>query len=438
MNSCYDQTIIMRFLFISVFLLTARLTFCQSASDYYKKADSLSKKKEFQKSAEAYSNALRIDPDPATSKYWNTACAWSLAGNTDSAFHYLKYLAASNKVNPINTKGLEEDEDLNPLKSDKRWEPTVKAILNKAFDNLKQFSDDVRAGKRVNPAVDRFNIAASWAILKNRDSTLFYLNSIVNNSLNRFTSYQELSADKRFSFLKDDDRWSTLLETVKNSSVPLTCEHTPRDGRHPMNLIIDEKSKFIRSDGNGIYKNDDQKIASYYLTAYNFLTSGIQILEQSANWTDTSTRYFLVDLNSPVKSSGAKKQGIIRDPFASFHSFYKIDTALKLDLIYNLNQIPVGTTIESPRTDIHFHINKRLHILHFGYWGLGDCGEPYARAARINGKGTSLIRITRQSETSYTIEAPDGSKGRLWDISNLTKPVDKGLFESGFKLHVER
>jgi tetratricopeptide (TPR) repeat protein len=428
----------MRSLFISIFLLTVRFTFCQSATDYYKKADSLSEKKEFQKSAEAYSTALRMDSNPATSNYWSTAGAWSLAGNPDSAFHYLQYLAESNKVNPINTHGLEEDEDFNPLKSDKRWQPIVKAILKKAIDNLTHYADDVRAGKRVNPAVDRYNIAASWAILKNVDSTLFYLNSIVNSNLNRFTNYQELSADKRFSFLKDDDRWNKILETVNKNSVAFVCEHTPRYERPPMTLTIDTKSNFIRSDGKGIYKNDEQKISSYFLTAYNFLTSGIQVLDQSANWTDTSTRYFVVNLNSPVKSSGAKKQGEIRDPFASFHSFYRIDTALKLDLIYNLNQMPVGATIESPRTDIHFHINRQLHMLHFGYWGLGDCGEPYARAARINGTGTTLIRITRHSETSYTIEAPAGSIGRLWDISNLTEPVDKGLFKSGFKLYIEK
>ena len=128
---------------------------------------------------------------------------------------------------------------------------------------------------------------------------------------------------------------------------------------------------------------------------------------------------------------------MIKDHLTLFHFFYKIDTALKLHLIYNFNEIPIGATIESPRAEIEFYINGKFHMLKFGYWSLGDCGEWYASGGNVNGAGTTSVKITRHTPTSYTIEAPKGSVGRLWDIDNRTKPIDKGLYESGFIIHVD-
>jgi|GEM_PF-4065664 len=425
------------FIFFCQCLFIGLSSFCQLASQYYKKADSLYKIQEFQNAAIAYATAIRNDNDAGIGKYWNCACSWSLAGNADSAFHYLKYLENSGKTTILNTNGLTEEEDFIFIRSDKRWKDAITRISENAINNLNHFANAVRNGERLNPVIDRYNIAVAWAVTKNADSALYYLNSIINAKSNHYTDHQQLSTEKAFFFLWKDQQWISLLAEVKKKSISLSCEHTPREWRKPMTFTIDPQSKFLKSDGKGIYKNNEERIASYFITAYNFLTSGIILLQESGNLIDTSSRYFVVDLNSPVKSSGAFDQGIIADHFASFHAFYKIDTSSRPSLIFNLNEMPVGVTIESPRTEIYLHINGLLHILHFGYWGLGDCGEVYSRGARITGNGTTLVKITRHTETSYTIEAPARSIGRLWDIANLSKPIDKGLFESGFIVHVE-
>ena len=413
-------------------------THSQSTSRFYKKADSLYNAKDYKNAAVAYSEGIRLEGDAARAgTYWRTACGWSLAGNADSTFYYLSFIEKSNIVTVQDSKEIENDEDFDPVKSDKRWQPAMNAILSNAFSNTNMLSEAVRSGKRIYPSRDKYVIARDWATVKNIDSTLFYLNSIIKTDYNSYVEYNDITNEKTFSFLYKEPQWISLINEVQKNTPPPTCEHRQRSGHFAMKATIDPASEFLKSDGKGSYSDGEDKVSSNFFTAYNLLLSGIEPLQESGYWTDASRRYFTINLNKPIKGSGSVKQGIISDNFGTFHTFYKIDTAAKLDLIYNFNEIPISSTIESPRTDIHFFINHKLHMLTFGYWGMGDCGEPYACGGKVNGIGTTMVKITRHTATTYTIEAPKGSRGRLWDIDNRTKPVDKGLFESGFIIHVE-
>ena len=420
------------------YFLIYECAYSQIAPNFYKKADSLYKAKDYKNSAIAYSDGIRLEGSAARiGRYSSCACSWSLAGNGDSAFAYLKYFEYSDNVTVEHAKEIENDEDLKTIKSDDRWQPSMIAILNNALSSVKSLADAVRAGKRINPSIDRYEIARAWATAKNVDSTLYYLNSIINSESNKYVALDILSQEKKFSFLHDDPRWKALIDEVKKNYPAFTCDHRQNRPRIPMTLTIDPSSKFIKSDGKGTYRDNEDKVSAYLQTGCNLMLSGLEPLQDSRNWTEISTRYIFIDLDNPVKKSGASKLGMIKDHLTIFHFFYKIDTSLKLDLIYNFNEIPIGATIASPRADIEFYINGKFHMLKFGYWSLGDCGEWYASGGNVNGAGTTSVKIARHTPTSYTIEAPKGSVGRLWDIDNRTKPIDKGLYESGFIIHVD-
>lgn len=410
----------------------------QIAADFYKLAGLHYQAGEYKKSAFEYSQGLRQDAKNATiDKYYSCACSWSLAGFPDSAFHYLHFIIASDKLTIKNVRDIESDSDFDSLKSNKRWRLTIDSMYKKAFLGVKTLSDDIRAGLRMNPAVDKYDIAVAWATAGNIDSAFYYLNSIVNTDYNRFVAYEDLLKEKSFNSLHNDPRWQLIADEVKKNAPPFTCTHHSEPASGFMKFTIDHKSKFLKSDEKGSYFHNVDKVSSNQNFAYNLLMSGFSELVQSGNWKEFSPRYLLLDLNSPVESSGATRQGIIKDHFAAFHSFSKMDSSAKPDLIYNFNDIIIGTTVESPRTEIHVHINGKLHILQFGFWGFGQCGEPYSRGGQINGNGTTVVKITRHSATSYTIEAPKGSVGRLWDVDNRTHPIDKGLFKSNFVIHLE-
>lgn len=108
-------------LLVSCFL-TSLYLIGQNADALYKKGDSLYKIKDFKASAIAYANGIRMDGKTASvNRYRSSAAAWSLAGETDSAFHYLDMISLSPKVNKLIARNIEYGEDFIPLYKDKRW-----------------------------------------------------------------------------------------------------------------------------------------------------------------------------------------------------------------------------------------------------------------------------------------------------------------------------
>lgn len=96
-----------------------------------------------------------------------------------------------------------------------------------------------------------------------------------------------------------------------------------------------------------------------------------------------------------------------------------------------------GASIESDRLEIQVFVNGALHLFQLGPWVLGDCAEGYARGAVMHGRGTSSARVTRVSEREFIVEAPNGSRGRLWDIRVMSKPVDRGLYNIAFRVRLD-
>ena len=281
----------------------------QTAANLYKKGDSLYKVKDYKNSAIAYAEGINQEGKAASvGKYWTCACSWSLAGVSDSAFYNLDIIAGSDKLTINDARDIENDNDFIPVKTDKRWQPIIDSMYSKALSRIKKLSDDVRAGARINPVVDKYNIAIAWAISKNTDSAFSYLNKIVNTNYNRFIAYDLLIGEKAFKSLRNDPRWLPLMDEVKKNKLPFTCAHTTHPPGIPIMFTIDPASKFLKNDGKGSYRDNKNKIFSQSNVAYNLLVSGVNELEQSGNWKDSSSRFLILDLNSPVKNSGAVKE----------------------------------------------------------------------------------------------------------------------------------
>ena len=128
-------------LFLALLLCAASL-FGQTNTGRYdvliRKADSLYRVKEFEKSAFAFSEAFKAPDGKITMNHrYNAACSYALANNADSAFFYLNHLTLS--MNYTNYGHIKSDPDLKSLYTDSRWEPLieiVKANKDKAFASL--------------------------------------------------------------------------------------------------------------------------------------------------------------------------------------------------------------------------------------------------------------------------------------------------------------
>lgn len=122
--------------FLLCVLLSAHSLVAQNATNLYKKGDSLYKAKDYKNAAIAYAAGIREEGKAANiNRYWGLASRWALAGETDSAFHYLHVITESDKVNRVHAKGIENDVDLMPVKNDKRWQPAIKKIQKQAEMN---------------------------------------------------------------------------------------------------------------------------------------------------------------------------------------------------------------------------------------------------------------------------------------------------------------
>jgi len=138
--------------------ITAKISMAQSILyfEWIHRADSLTKRKEYQKAAAFYDKALPQANHKYISYDWyNAICIYALAGENDKAFQVLGQLA--NMPRFYEGKSLMADADLTSLHQDRRWENihqlyhykdslaglkinhTLKAELRHAFDEDQRY-----------------------------------------------------------------------------------------------------------------------------------------------------------------------------------------------------------------------------------------------------------------------------------------------------------
>ena len=108
----------------------------QNTVKLYKLGDSLYKVKDYKNAAVAYADGLREEGNAASiNRYLLLATYWSMANETDSAFHYLQEIAGSEKINRVHVYNIENEKDLTAAKNDNRWQPVFNKIKQQAEKN---------------------------------------------------------------------------------------------------------------------------------------------------------------------------------------------------------------------------------------------------------------------------------------------------------------
>jgi hypothetical protein len=390
----------------------------------------------FRESALFYEASLRMLSKPST---WNrlvTARSWAKANYIDSAFYHLDLFAASDWSTLPGFPNVLTDDAFRNLHGDTRWKVVDNYVTKNYILIANRFSERIRSGNWTHPTNDGYDAARAWAAAGEKDSSFNYLYRIVTGNYNTFIDYPKITRDNYLISLHGDTRWPPLIDIVKRNWTWIPTRHSFSAPAISMSATIDPGSSHLKSDELGSYMDGVDKVVSKDQHGYNLELSGHRILYQSGNRKDLSTRHITLDLNSPVTSTGALPMGKITDNDLELHVLYRMDTTLSPQVVYNFREIPVGTSIESERTEIIFYINNIAHLLSFGPWGFGRNNEAIAHKGRINGIGTTMVNVRRHGKSDYTIYTPEVSIGRLWQVQNLSNPIDMGLYNVGFKIHI--
>ena len=432
---------IVKSILLFIGLSTHSLLFCQEENQNYERlqewGDSLYKSGNYLESARAFEESLRATDRVSPRDRWISARSWARAGYPDSAFKHLRIYANTPLLSlPIVYNVLTEPA-FSKLREDKQWQLIEDSVVRKYTLIANRYAERGRSGFWTNPTHDAYDAARAWAAANEKDSAFLYLHRIVNSSHNSFIDYPKLSRDTYFSTLHQDARWQVLLDSLKQSWKWIPTRHVSQPTPLSMIASIDPGSIHLKSDGKGSYMDGVDKIVSKNEHGYNLEISGHRLLYRSGNRKELSPRSIIVHLNEPLNGSGATDRGILNDNDFELHILYKIDTTVTPQVVYNFRDIAVGTSVEADRTELIFYIEGKAHLLTFGPWGFGQNNEPNAHGGKIHGAGTSPVIVRRESPSRYLIYTKAESTGRLWEMTNLSKPINKGLYRFRFSIQLE-
>lgn len=238
------------------------------------------------------------------------------------------------------------------------------------------------------------------------------------------------------------DRVRYAIRMLKTGpQAPLACSHWSNWGTPsltPLQVVVDASSEALRGDGQGPYQHGVDGVRTFRSLAFNLFLPwgddrGLPPIPPDTTH-PVHSRSLIFDLSKPVLSSGAKPLGIIRDSAAVLHFHWMWDPGRRV--VWTFDNMPVGGRGSGDRTQIDLSIAGHPYKLQIGQWALGDCGEPYAFAAQLNGDGTTPVQIERIGEDEYRLWAPPGSTARLWDYGDPTQPQDLGLYLFSFGIRL--
>ena len=149
--------------------------------------------------------------------------------------------------------------------------------------------------------------------------------------------------------------------------------------------------------------------------------------------TDTAAhhRTLRVNLTQPVPGGGGVPLGIVVD--GRDNGLYAA-LGRAGDTLLSLHDIPIGRTVPAPQLSVMFHLENRFHVLQIGPQALGHC---HVTPTLVHGNGTSTGTIHRAGPAKWVVDLPDGSIGRLFDISRtVVHAVDRGLYRTRLRYEI--
>lgn len=182
--------------------------------------------------------------------------------------------------------------------------------------------------------------------------------------------------------------------------------------------------RYIRGDLKGSYVEGRDSGNAYVRAALNIYATAPSVAAAHA------TRSLKIDLSHPADSIAASL-GIIEDHFADFHAWGS--TLARGGVEPTIQYLPVGSAVKSALVHVDFTYHGRYYLLQLGPEALGEgCNQG---GTALYGTGTTAATVARPRYNRYIVDAPAGSIGRLFDITNkLAGAVNKGLYYTSFRV----
>lgn len=150
----------------------------------------------------------------------------------------------------------------------------------------------------------------------------------------------------------------------------VSCAHRPVDRRIPTSLTVLTGSTSLFSDGRGAYSQERGSL-SHQNVAFSlrlrYAAAKVRASAADSAGSREPARWIALDLSAPVTSTGARALGVARDSAAQFHVFHMLGANR---VIWNLRDMPVGSSGPSDRLEIQIHVDGGLHVVQLGPWAL--------------------------------------------------------------------
>lgn len=190
-------------------------------------------------------------------------------------------------------------------------------------------------------------------------------------------------------------------------------------------ITIADDLRGLSSDGRGPYLPGGNGVR------YSMVVQGHMGL-QFRDGARQGDRAFTANLDNPVPGGGGIPLGTITvNGDNSLYAAWRREGNLHKSLL----SIPIGETVPAEQLNVSLHINGRFHVLQMGPGAYGQCHSGQDTTT-VHGRGTSAATIHRTTRTTWVVDLPTHSVGRLFDVSHtIHHAQDKGLYY--FQLHFE-
>jgi hypothetical protein len=228
----------------------------------------------------------------------------------------------------------------------------------------------------------------------------------------------------------DSTNWrgeGSYAETIGAEAAWAVTRINPRRGvgMIPARVDIDDREAALKGDGLGTYVAGADSIKAYVSAALNLDLSGPRGDGRTTGlaYVRKLPRTLSFDLSKPAPGGGGKPLGLVRDNEAVIHIFWKRERGKRMVSITTLD--PVDAAVECERAEFEFRVNGKPYLLQMGEW---VDAEFNPKAPKVTGAGTTPPRIWHLNADEWTVIASPGSKARLWDMTDPSRPVDRGLY----------
>lgn len=215
---------------------------------------------------------------------------------------------------------------------------------------------------------------------------------------------------------------SSTCSVVEECLAEWSCALPPSVPRISGTVTL-EPGFLIAGDGKGPFRDHRDSSEVYVRAALNIHPTipGVKPF--------TASRSFRIDLTQPADSS-TTSLGVITDAFADFHAWGP--TLARRGIESVVQYLQVGSQWKSALVHIDFARDGRYYMLQLGPEAVGEgCNKG---GTAVYGRGTTAVTMSRPEHNVYIVEAPPGTVGRLFDITNkLTGAKNIGLYYTSFR-----